>query len=158
MRRNEREISEIKEIEKIISKSDVCRIALANDNIPYMVTMNFGYSSISGKKIYFHCSLEGRKLEMIVKNNYVCFEFDTGHKLCEGKNACDFGMSYQSVVGWGRISLISDDDEKKEGLTTIMEHYTGRRDFSYKSRVFDRTLVLRLDIIEMAGKSCLSEK
>jgi len=132
MRRSDREITEIKEIEKIISEADVCRIALANENIPYLVTMNFGYSSKIGKKIYFHCSGEGRKLEMIAKNNYVCFEFDTGHILHKGKNACDYGMSYRSVIGWGRISVITDEEEKKEGLNKIMEHYSGRKDFSYR--------------------------
>lgn len=35
MRRYEREVSEIQEIEDIIMKADVCRIGLANDNIPY---------------------------------------------------------------------------------------------------------------------------
>ena len=36
MRRSDREISEIQGIEEIIQKSDVCRIALANENIPYI--------------------------------------------------------------------------------------------------------------------------
>ena len=40
MRRIEKEIT--KEVKEIIRKADVCRIAIANDNIPYIVTMNFG--------------------------------------------------------------------------------------------------------------------
>ena len=43
MRRNDREISGTGEVDEIIRKADVCRIAFANDNIPYVVTMNFGY-------------------------------------------------------------------------------------------------------------------
>lgn len=153
MRRSEKEVAGIEKIEEIIMASDVCRIAIANDNLPYIVTMNFGYKNINGGKIYFHCSREGHKLEMIRKNNYVCFEFDTAHRLTTGTKGCDYTMCYRSVVGWGFVSIISDDKEKKEGLDSIMEHYTGRNDFCYRLHDFERTIVLRLDIAEMTGKS-----
>ena len=81
MRRNEREVSEIAVIEEIIKKADVCRIALAVDNIPYIVTMNFGYTSTPEQVLFFHCANEGRKLDMIRKNNLVCFEMDIEHNL-----------------------------------------------------------------------------
>ena len=45
MRRADREISGTEEVEEIIRKADVCRIAFANENIPYIVTMNFGYTN-----------------------------------------------------------------------------------------------------------------
>ena len=154
MRRSDREISDPKEIESIILKADVCRVAMANDNYPYLVTMNFGYAGGTEKKLYFHCSGEGKKLDMIRKNNYVCFEFDISHRLYKGKIACDFGMSYQSVVGWGMISVVTNNEEKKEGLNTIMEHYSGLRDFNYKPLMLEKTFVLRLVITEMTGKCC----
>ena len=43
-RRRQRRYQIFKLIEEIIRKADVCRIAFANDNIPYIVTMNFGYT------------------------------------------------------------------------------------------------------------------
>jgi uncharacterized protein len=152
MRRTEREVTDITEIESIIYGSDVCRIALADNNIPYIVTMNFGYSSGIVKKLFFHCSREGRKLEMIRKNNYVCFEMDSGHKLTEGEVACDFSMKYKSVVGWGRIHIIDTDEGKREGLNIIMNQYTGKIDFTYKVKSLSDIFILRLDITEMTGK------
>jgi nitroimidazol reductase NimA-like FMN-containing flavoprotein (pyridoxamine 5'-phosphate oxidase superfamily) len=152
MRRNDREISDIKEIESIISRADVCRVALADNNIPYIVTMNFGYSGGADKKLFFHCAKEGRKLDMIRKNNYVCFEFDTDHDLYSGKKACDYSMKYSSVVGWGHIFILTGDEEKREGLNYIMKHYTNRTDFSYNPKVFDKTVILGLNIKEMTGK------
>jgi uncharacterized protein len=153
MRRKEREITDIREIEAVISSAKVCRIAFANDNVPYIVAMNFGYKGGDHKKLYFHCAREGRKLEMIRKNNYVCFEFDIDHHLHKGETACDFGMRYRSVIGYGRMTIITVDDEKKEGLDSIMLHYSEEKDFSYHRTVFDRTILLRLDILEMKGKS-----
>jgi nitroimidazol reductase NimA-like FMN-containing flavoprotein (pyridoxamine 5'-phosphate oxidase superfamily) len=152
MRRKEREITVIDEIESIILRCDVCRIAMADNNIPYIVTMNFGYSGGADKNLFFHSAGDGRKIDMIRKNNYVCFEMDTDHNLKSGRKACDFSMKYSSVVGWGDIFIVNDDDEKREGLNLIMQHYTSRTEFTYKQDVFNKTTLLKLVIKTMTGK------
>ncbi len=150
MRRKDREITEITEMEAIISRADVCRIALTDNDTPYIVTMNFGYSP--DRKFYFHCAREGKKIDMIRKNNNVCFELDTDHELIAGTEACDFGMRYSSIIGWGKIFILTGDEEKREGFNSIMQHYSGKSGFSYIPEQFDKTTVLRLDILSMTGK------
>ena len=152
MRRIDREIINISEIESIISKSDVCRIALANDNTPYIVTMNFGYTGGENPCLFFHCAPEGKKLEMINMNNYVCFEMDCGHKIFTGEKGCDWGMNYSSVVGYGNIFIVDRESEKINGLTHIMNHYGGSEDYSFDQKVLSKTTVLRLEITRMTGK------
>jgi uncharacterized protein len=151
MRRHEKSISETDIIEDIIRRSDVCRIALSNENIPYIVAMNFGYCS-SPSVLYFHCANEGRKLEMIKQNSLVCFEMDTDHKIYTGKKGCDWGMRYSSVVGYGNITIISEEEAKKEGLDFIMRHYGGENEYNYNEETLKKTTLLRLDITEMSGK------
>jgi uncharacterized protein len=152
MRRNEREIKNISEIESIIGDSDVCRVALANNNSPYIVTMNFGYMGGQNPCLFFHCAPEGKKLEMIKKNNYVCFEMDCNHKLYSGDKGCDWGMNYSSVVGFGYIFIIENRIEKIVGLKQIMVHYGGSGDYSFDENILDRTTLLRLEIAEITGK------
>jgi uncharacterized protein len=152
MRRNDREIKETREIEDIISRSDVCRIAFAENNTPYIVTMNFGYSRGEDNCLYFHCAPQGRKLDMMRKNNLVCFEMDTDHKLYAGEKGCDWGMNFSSVVGYGRLSIIENSEEKIKGLDCIMSHYSDRKDFSYDEKVLSRTSVLKLDILYVSCK------
>ncbi len=152
MRRKEREVSDTESIEIIISKSDVCRVAFADNNTPYLVTMNFGYSGGDKPCLWFHCANEGRKLEMIKKNNYVCFEMDTDHILYGGEKGCDWGMKYSSVVGYGNISVVRDPVLRKNGLDCIMKHYGGDQNFTYEEKVMARTTILKLDITEMTGK------
>jgi nitroimidazol reductase NimA-like FMN-containing flavoprotein (pyridoxamine 5'-phosphate oxidase superfamily) len=152
MRRTDREVSNTELIESIISYSDVCRIAFADSNTPYIVVMNFGYSGGEKPCLYFHCANEGRKLEMINKNSYVCFQMDTDHKIHGGEKGCDWGMNFSSVVGYGNISIVSDKESRKKGLDQIMKKYAGDKDFIYDEKVFDRTTILRLDITEMTGK------
>jgi uncharacterized protein len=152
MRRKERELTETILIEDIILKADVCRIAMANDNIPYIVTMNFGYSAEPEPELFFHCANEGRKLEMIAKNNFVCFEMDTDHEIFKGPKGCDWGMKYSSIIGNGHITVLKEKEERKAGLDLIMKHYGGDREFIYDEKVFARTTILRLKIKEMTGK------
>ena len=83
--------------------------------------MNFGYSGGAEKKLFFHSAGDGRKIDMIRKNNHVCFEMDTDHDLKSGREACDFSMKYSSVVGWGDIFIVSDDEERREGLNSDYE-------------------------------------
>jgi nitroimidazol reductase NimA-like FMN-containing flavoprotein (pyridoxamine 5'-phosphate oxidase superfamily) len=152
MRRNDREITDISSIEEIIGKADVCRIALANDNIPYIVTMNFGYKAAPESVLYFHCANEGKKLDMIKKNNLVCFEMDTDHEIYKGNNGCDWGMKFSSIIGNGYISIVTEEEARKEGLDCIMKQYGGDREYNYNEKVLGRTTVLRLKIREMTGK------
>jgi nitroimidazol reductase NimA-like FMN-containing flavoprotein (pyridoxamine 5'-phosphate oxidase superfamily) len=157
MRRSDRELSEIGVIEEIIKEADVCRLALASDNIPYIVTMNFGYSGDPERSLFFHCANEGRKIEMIRKNNYACFEMDIDHQLYvkpdnNSRNGCNWGMSFRSVVGYGNISIITDKEAKKIGLDCIMKHYGDENKYIYNEMVLASTTVLRLDITEITGK------
>jgi nitroimidazol reductase NimA-like FMN-containing flavoprotein (pyridoxamine 5'-phosphate oxidase superfamily) len=154
MRRNEREISEIKLIEEIILKADVCRIALANGNVPYIVTMSFGYADTPEQVLYFHCAGEGRKLEMIRQNSYVCFEMDIDHQIYSGAKGCDWGMKYSSVVGYGNVSIVTENQAKITGLNSIMKHYGAKGDYNFDEKVLGRTTILRLEITEMTGKKC----
>jgi uncharacterized protein len=154
MRRNERQISDPELISEIINKADVCRIAFAEGDYPYVVTLNYGLVESSPMKLYFHCAGEGKKLEMMNKNNYVCFQMDIDHILYKGEKGCDWGMKYKSVVGYGRIFPVSDPAEKIRGLDTIMKHYGSMGESEYNEKTLSRTTVLRLDVDELTAKMC----
>jgi uncharacterized protein len=154
MRRNDREVTDILLIEEIIAKADVCRVAFAVGDDPYIVTMNFGYQGGENPRFWFHGAGRGRKIDMIRKNKYVCFELDTGHELYTGPGGCDWGMRYKSVVGFGNISIVNEIPAKIEGLGCIMKHYAGSTEFTFDESVVGRTTVLMLEITEITAKKC----
>lgn len=154
MRREERKISDPVQVDEIISKADVCRIAMANDDLPYIVTLNFGYVVTPERVLYFHCAGEGRKLEMIKRNSLVCFEMDIDHQVFGGAKGCDWGMKYRSVVGYGNISIVTGNEERQKGISAIMRHYGGEREYYFDENVLERTTILRLLITGMTGKMC----
>jgi nitroimidazol reductase NimA-like FMN-containing flavoprotein (pyridoxamine 5'-phosphate oxidase superfamily) len=152
MRRKDREISNKTLIDEIIAASDVCRIAFADENTPYIVTLNFGYSGGEKPCLFFHCATEGRKIEMMKKNNKVCFQMDNGHRMYRGEKGCDWGMKYKSVVGYGILKTVENESERKTALDLIMQHYGGKGKFDYDPVVFSRTKVLKLEISEITAK------
>ena len=148
MRRKDKEITDIGEIESIIRKSLVCRLGLADDGSPYIVPLCFGYKN---NGLYFHSAKEGRKIEILKRNNDVCFEFDDNLEVQAGKAACDWGMKYRSVIGYGRASFIEDPEEMRKALDIIMRQYADG-DFEYSEKLFEEALVIKVDISSMTGK------
>jgi hypothetical protein len=152
MRRSERKVIDNTEIESIIKKADTCRIALIDGDLPYIVALNFGYKPGNSAILYFHCANEGRKLEIIAKNNVVCFQMDVDHELIVTKKACGYTMKFKSIVGYGKINIVSAKEEKIEGLNFIMKQYSDRDDFSYEDKMLDMTTILKLEIESLTCK------
>lgn len=148
VRRREREIADIGEIEKIIRRAQVCRLGLVDGDEPYVVPVFFGYEK---NALYFHCALEGRKLDLLKRNNKVCFEIDTDVEIITTERACGFTAKYRSVIGVGRVSILDNDNEKIHGLNVLMNQYA-EGDFSFPKEKLDRTLVVRIDIENITGK------
>ena len=148
MRRKDKEITDIGEIESIIRKSLVCRLGLADNGTPYIVPLCFGYKD---NRLYFHSAKEGRKIEIIKRNNAVCFEFDVDSKIESGKDACAWGMKYRSVIGYGTATLIEDPEEKRKALDVIMAQYADGA-FEYSEKAFGKALVIKVEIESMTGK------
>lgn len=149
MRRSDKEICDRAEIEEILRRAEVCRIALCDGNRPYLVPMNFAYRD---NALYLHAAREGKKLEIIRANSRVCVEVESDVELVRGGTACDWGMRYRSVVGHGTAVIIDDRDEKIRALEFITEKYTGKHGQLFDDRRIDRTAAIRIDLHECAGK------
>jgi nitroimidazol reductase NimA-like FMN-containing flavoprotein (pyridoxamine 5'-phosphate oxidase superfamily) len=148
LRRKEKEITDIKEIEFIIQQSQVCRLALADEGLPYIVPLCFGYKN---KMLYFHSAKEGQKIDILRRNRQVCFEFDIDARVRSGKTACAWGMGYKSVIGYGTASLVEDPEEKQKALDIIMRQYS-EGEFEYSAKNLAEMLVIKVVISAMTGK------
>lgn len=146
LRRQDREIKDRVDIEQLMKKATVCHLALMDDDEPYAVPVSYGYEE---RAIYFHSALEGRKVDIIKRNNKVSFsividegiEFD-GHK-CK--------VRYKSVSGTGTARVLEDNLEKTKALKTIMWQCVGS-EYSFEEERLSTTLVIRIDIDDVHGK------
>lgn len=151
MRRKDREITDFNEILQIIKKCDSCKIALHDEEFPYIVPMNFGMSVEDNQLyLYFHCAKEGKKLDLIRKDNRATFEMDCEHNIILYEERMSCTMGYASVIGHGIFEFVSDED-KYEALKMIMKQYHSE-DFKFNTDMMEVTTVLRLKVLDMVGK------
>jgi nitroimidazol reductase NimA-like FMN-containing flavoprotein (pyridoxamine 5'-phosphate oxidase superfamily) len=148
MRRQEKEIKDPDELEDILKRGQLCRIAMVDDGIPYLVPMNYGYKNGC---LYLHSAKEGRKVEILRRNNLVCFQIDVDYELEPKKDTCDWPMRYKSVIGWGRVHFIQENEEKLEALNNLLGHYTDAR-YEVPKGQLGKTAILRIEIDHMTGK------
>ncbi len=151
MRRRDREITDIKEIEKILENAFVCHLGLVDGDRPYVVPMNYAYH---GGAIYIHCASKGRKLDILAKNNKVCFEmeFTPGTIVENGDQPCEWGTKFRSVIGNGRAVILETNEEKTAGLNIIVGRFSDGK-FAFPEHEVLATTVIRIDIEDMTGKS-----
>jgi len=149
MRRSDREITDRKDIDGIIRRCRVCHLALCDGNQPYIVPLSFGYD---GSFLYFHSAREGRKIDIITRNNRVCFEFDLLHDIITAEQPCGWGARYESVIGWGTVEILDNPEAKADGLAWIMRQYGGGTQ-EFSGETLKKTLVFRVRILEISGKA-----
>ncbi len=148
MRRKDKEIRDIETIEKIIAESTICRIGLCDDGSPYVVPVCFGYED---GVLYVHSAMEGKKVEILRKNNRVCVEFDQCVRVIKADNMCRWGMKYRSVIGFGKAYFVEDEKEKVRALEIIVKNYSDILG-SYEYKKMGETLVVKVLIDSISGK------
>ena len=124
MRKKEYEITDPAEIEGILREALICRLAMTDGQVPYVVPLNFGYRE---RALYFHTGRAGKKIDILKKNPVVCFEADIDAELMPSDTACGYSMRYRSVIGTGRAEFLDDRDMKRNALDIIMGHYSDRK-------------------------------
>lgn len=149
MRRRSREIADRAEIEAIIRADRVMHLALAHDNVPFLVPVFYGFD---GSALYFHSASAGTKIEILKANDRVCFEITVDHGVVTAEAACDFEAQHRTVIGSGRARFVEDEAEKIRALDLIVAKFTDRG-FEYPKAKLGITTVIRIDIERITGKS-----
>jgi uncharacterized protein len=151
MRRSNQEITDRRIIEEILSDSGLCRLGFVDGDRAYVLPFNYGYKD---NCIYIHCAVEGKKLELIRKNNQVCIEIDQSLKIEKHEKACRWSMKYRSVIAYGKVIIVTDESKKKNGLDIIMRHNGAgeETDLNYGNHEINSIVILEIRILEITGK------
>lgn len=157
MRRSDREVTDFQEMIRIMEKCDVCRLALHQEDYPYILPLNFGLQVDGGRvELFFHGADEGTKYELIRRDNRAGFEMDCEHRLIADEEQGTCTMEYESVVGRGRIEILPEE-EKQEALEILMRHYHPEP-IPLNRAVMPQTAVFKLVVEEMTGKRRMKRK
>jgi uncharacterized protein len=115
LRREDREITDPKQIDAILAAARYATIALADGDAPYVVTLSCGYDA-DGRRLYFHVAPAGRKLDIIARNARACATVvdDLGYKTGECAHP------FRSVVMEGRMRLITEPAETRAAMRVLI--------------------------------------
>ncbi len=164
MLRKRCEISSMEEMEKILKRATVGRLAtIGEDGYPYITPVNYVWYDDS---IYFHCAHTGEKLDNIRRNNKVCFEVDIplsylGLEYDRKRPTCHVHQFYHCIIIRGRAELVENSLEKVASLNALVASHEGNEEFE---KVKEDTKGVRLCTVvavrvdSISGKSDLAQK
>lgn len=154
MRRKDREITDPKTIDEIISAGRFATIALIDGGEPYAVTLSYGYDP-ECSCLYFHVAHEGRKLDAIAADPRACVSIvlDGGYSMGECEHP------FRSVVMTGLMRVVDTPDEKLHAIRSLVEHlesdpltYWTTRPWTLEQRI-DGFTALAFDIENVTAKT-----
>jgi hypothetical protein len=148
IRRKDREIS-LEEATRLLAEGEYGVLSTVDkDGHPYGVPLSYAFRD---KSIYFHCALEGHKLDNLAHNHKVSFCVVGRTKVLPEK----FATEYESVIVSGTAREVHGG-ERIDALVSLLEKYSpgfveeGKRYIEQKDAA---TKVVRIDLDELTGKA-----
>lgn len=151
MRKAKLEVKEQERLLELLKRGKTAHIAIHDTPYPYIVTLNYGYKD---NALYFHCAREGRKIDLLRKNNKVSFQIVVDEKIEHEDSACSWTTRFASLNGTAIAHIREADTEISSDLTKLMAHY-GVDEDTFPDNMIRRVYTLKLDIVSLRGKSSL---
>ena len=132
MRRNHSEVTDPQEIQRILSLTNIGRMATnGQDGYPYIIPVNF--VNLDGN-IYFHCAPRGEKLDNLIRDPKVCFEVDVPLSYIDigldpSRPICQLHQFYHCVIIRGTASVVKDSTLKVAALNALVAKHEKTEDF-----------------------------
>ncbi|MBR4448433.1 pyridoxamine 5'-phosphate oxidase family protein [Methanobrevibacter sp.] len=147
MRRSKQELTEEECIDILINEPRGVLALLGDYDYPYALPMSHVY--VDGK-IYFHGAHKGHKLDAVKKHSKVSYcVMDKGVKAEDS-----WWYTFKSVIVFGRIRTLTDNQEKTDKLTCLGDKFfpTHEKTVEEINRLLDKTEVFEITIEHMSGK------
>lgn len=113
------------QVKRLLAEEDTGYLCLSSKKgKPYGVPVSYAFI---GGRIVFHCSLKGRKLDIIRENPAACFivsRHPDKVKPHHPENGCKY--RYESVICSGRARIIEGLKERHRLLNRFLSHFNVR--------------------------------
>ena len=149
MRRASREMDAAFALE-VLDKAPYVTVSMTRpDGTPYGLPLSLARTD--DKTFYFHCALEGEKLDCIAHHPTV---FLSAVSLCAptvGPKDGSFTLQYKSATAIGNAGLVTDREEKIAAMRAICVRFLPRHMAAFDDaidRSLERTAVVRITLTE----------
>ena len=147
MRRAKQELSEEECIDILINQPRGVLALLGDYDYPYALPMSHAY--VDGK-IYFHGAKTGHKNDAVKNHEKVSYcVMDEGVLNDDG-----WSYTFRSVIVFGKITTLTDKDQKIDRLTYLGDKFFPTHEETVKeiNRLIDKTEVFEISIDHISGK------
>lgn len=147
MRRAKQELSKEECIDILIDQPRGVLALLGDYDYPYALPMSHAY--VDGK-IYFHGAKTGHKNDAVKNHEKVSYcVMDEGVLNDDG-----WSYTFRSVIVFGKITTLTDKDEKIDRLTYLGDKFFPTHEETVKeiNRLIDKTEVFEISIDHISGK------
>ena len=117
------------------------------DGSPYGVPLSLARTD--DRTFYFHCALEGDKLDCIAANPTVALSAVTRCTPTIGPKDGSFTLQYKSAMAVGKAEVVRDRSEKIEALRVICQRFLPQHMDAFDNaieRSLERTAVVKITL------------
>lgn len=151
MRRKKQLLSEAETIEILKSCSSGVLGVVGDDGYPYTVPVSYTYND---GRLFIHSAKTGHKIDSIMKNDKVTFSVINKDDVIQET----FTTHFSSVSIFGRARILTDDNERRHALESLVEKYSpnfikeGQKEME---KDWDRVSLIEVKIEHMTGKAAI---
>ena len=148
IRRADRALSQEQAMEILQNGEYGILSTVSSDGQPYGVPVSFAYANDA---LYFHCAVEGHKLENLTSNPRVSFCVVGTIEVLPNT----FATRYESAIVFGKACELTGD-EKRIGLTKLLKKYSPdfmEKGLEYIDSDVEKTRVFKIEIEALSGKA-----
>jgi hypothetical protein len=144
-------------VRAFLQRAQVGHIATRWDDQPFITPTLFWYDP-QAHAIYFHSNITGRVRANAERHPEACFEtFEMG-RLLPSNVALEFSLQYESVVAFGKIRVVDDEQEQRRALYGLLEKYfPDMRPGEHYRPITDEEL-RRTSVYAIAVESCSGKR
>jgi nitroimidazol reductase NimA-like FMN-containing flavoprotein (pyridoxamine 5'-phosphate oxidase superfamily) len=109
-------------IKALLKRAQVGHVATRWDDQPFITPTNFWYDEAQ-HEIIFHSNVVGRIRANAERHPRVCFLASEAGQALPSNVALEFSFQYRSVIAFGTIRVLADQDEQRRALYGLIEKY-----------------------------------
>ena len=122
VRRKDRQQTDTSFLKSVLNNTVSCSIGIEKEGYPLVHVAFFAYDEINNE-IIFHFSKYGFGGQEITGGKKVCVSVYKYGKLYTAPKAVDFGCEYQSVIIYGKIRILEEEDEKMNAMQFFFDKF-----------------------------------
>ena len=109
-------------IRVLLHRGEIARLAHLSGDQPFISPTNYWFDE-ENHQLVFHSSQVGRRRANLEKNPKVCVEVSEVGRLLPSNSGAECSQQFRSVLIFGKVTFLEDNEEKLRGLNGILKRY-----------------------------------